>query len=646
MAGTTPTAAAPATGSADQSADNPLSAGGGIARLDAFDGLFLRAEHLATIQDYARDLALAVGAAGGPGVVEGFEIGLDVPKLSLTIGPGLAIAPNGRPLRSRRDITVPIGDGLPSIDVDGFWWIELTPLPWGYGHDTVNGTLCDEPCSGTTTHTLYLAEGVQIRLAPDTCPGLNSRAQLRRSVLAQRLFAAEQAGAGYWPDPAAPSADRVWTPPPAAVGGPGDSIRLGVLLPGAAPLHPAPELDTWLARRDRDAAPPQQLWQWRLGMRPWNVFTAQILQFQALLSTLPAGSGPDRIRSLVQQMQQAGPGASNEELGRIARQLVGDLPADDAAQPAHDGAEEAADDAAADAAAGAAAGAEGPSLAGLGLVDLPPAGYLPVTAGLRTGEIRDHVAALLGERVDIRLVTCRQVDLAQAIREARHRDRIPLPPPAEQKVDVDVLVPGDGAGWVVFARRDGRAVEVAEPPTDVVDVHILDDTGGDGKAFGEDLEALFEKHQIPQRDGAPHAPDFQLRYPAGGWAEPKDDDSYAEATARVAEIVGRVGKSFEQLSVVAVCPAAMNVPLGVARAALLTWPYSTARGVGSDVPIRPPSACTAADGKTSAIVVLIGKPAERDDEVQDGEHQDGEHQDGEHQNGEHQDDQHQEGDQS
>ena len=47
------------------------TAGGAITRLNPADGLFLRAEHLRAMEDYASDLALAVGMAGGPGVVHG-----------------------------------------------------------------------------------------------------------------------------------------------------------------------------------------------------------------------------------------------------------------------------------------------------------------------------------------------------------------------------------------------------------------------------------------------------------------------------------------------------------------------------------------------------------------------------------------------
>ena len=51
-------------------------ADGGIARLNSTDGLFLRAEHLTAMQDYARELARCAGLAAGSGVVYGYGVSL------------------------------------------------------------------------------------------------------------------------------------------------------------------------------------------------------------------------------------------------------------------------------------------------------------------------------------------------------------------------------------------------------------------------------------------------------------------------------------------------------------------------------------------------------------------------------------------
>src|SRR5215472_14465640 len=79
----------------------------GIRRLNPADGLFLRSEHLNQMQTYSRELALAVGIAGGTGVVYGFGLTLSGSMLSAT--PGLAIDAAGMPLRTAETITVALG---------------------------------------------------------------------------------------------------------------------------------------------------------------------------------------------------------------------------------------------------------------------------------------------------------------------------------------------------------------------------------------------------------------------------------------------------------------------------------------------------------------------------------------------------------
>ncbi|MGE7436068.1 hypothetical protein [Kitasatospora sp. NPDC001175] len=157
-AGTGDTTGQPSSGSDG----TPSTAGGGIDRLNPFDGLFLRAEHLVRMQDYALALATAVGAAGGPGVVEGFEVTNS--QGVLQIGGGLAIDGYGRPLRSGRAVALPLADLRP--DTDTYWWVEVTSAAWEYGESAVQGTFCDDPCSGGATRRPYLAEGVRLRLTP------------------------------------------------------------------------------------------------------------------------------------------------------------------------------------------------------------------------------------------------------------------------------------------------------------------------------------------------------------------------------------------------------------------------------------------------------------------------------------------------
>ncbi|MER7461310.1 hypothetical protein [Streptomyces sp. NPDC097981] len=433
-AGAAPTADPPPTPSA--------TADGGIDRLNAFDGLFLRAEHLNRIQDYARELALAVGAAGGPGVVEGYEV--SVKDATLRVGGGLAVSAEGRPLRSERLVTLPLSGLNPGLD--GFWWVEVAPDSRPYGDAPVQGSYCDDPCAGTgTTRHPYVAEGVRIRLAEGAERGLDNQLPAsRRNFLASRIFAAERTEHSPWPyGTGAAHLPPSWAPPAATPGKPG-TVRLAVLLrdPGRPDGW---EVDTWAARRDRAAAPPQRYWQSRLGMRPWDAYTAQILQFQEQLGqVLGAGPAPAAdLGPLLEQLaligeQQFLKSHTKDQLGREVARLVTGIGAGTLIRPA-------------------AADAGPQTLEQLGIVELPPAGYLPFAPEDERSAALDGIRALLGQQVDLRYCSCALADVARAVEEARHRDRIRLDEPA----CVDVLLPLDGQGrpvgdWVAFVRREQR----------------------------------------------------------------------------------------------------------------------------------------------------------------------------------------------
>ncbi|MER5731879.1 hypothetical protein ABT084_26675 [Streptomyces sp. NPDC002138] len=446
---------APAGAGSPASDGTPATAGGGIDRLNPFDGLFLRAEHLGRIQDYARELALAVGEAGGSGVAEGYEV--SVRDGTLRVGGGLAIAPDGRPLRSQRLITLPLGGLTPGPNA--FWWVEAVPATWPYGEAPVQGSYCDDPCSGAgTTRSPYSAEGVRIRLTEAAEPGLdNLPADHRRNWLASRLFAAERTEHSTWPyGPGSTDLPTTWTPP--TVTGKAKGVRLAVLTraPGAAAAW---QVDTWTARRERGAPPPYRYWQSRAGMRPWDVFMAQILQFQCQLAestAAPAPAGAD-LQPLLEQLARLGrqtflQSHTKEQLGRELGLLIEGIDAGQLFGP------------------GAADASEPETLERLGITELPPAGYLPLapdsgggdTASLspspwRPAAAPGRIETFLGPRVDVRYCSCSLADVARAVEEAQHRDRIPLDRPAA----VDILVPTDAEGrtvtnWVAFVRRQQR----------------------------------------------------------------------------------------------------------------------------------------------------------------------------------------------
>jgi hypothetical protein len=569
---------AAATGSASPDSDGrPVTAGGGINRLNAFNGLFLRAEHLKQMQDYARELALAVGAAAGPGVVAGYDVRLGEGG-TLLVAPGLAIDPTGRPLRSYREIALSLTDLKPSPTT--FWYVRLEAASWLYGDEAVQGLLCDEPCSESATGRPFGAEGVEVRLIEATAEELSQGStQSKRSRLASRLFAAEAVDAGAWPRTpgvAANYAGRSWRPLETAAGTPA-YVDLAVLIPDAD-LN-AWQMDVWTVRRDRGDPPPLQSWQWRLGMRPWSVFVAQILQFQdmlgyvtedgvtatvaAALRTLATDPRVTR-RRILEEIEQLG---KEIETGQVADRTR-------TARVAR-------------------------SLPQLGIDELPPAGFMQYGGGLEG--VRSETEARFGGGAEVRVCTCRPVDVAQAVQQAQHRDRIRLDPTHPAHVDVLVPVTEDGStvafDWVAFVRRE--EISCAAPPdeqpdTEDVDVYLVD-LSDNPDAFGEAEKA------VAQGNVPPSAPDpVRMTYPVRAWAVPTNDD-YEPLYAQLQSI----GRRQETLVVIAAAFVRTEGrrPLGAVRAALLATVFDSSqmRGV--------PSLSTVVTGPAheEAVVVLVGR---------------------------------------
>ncbi|MCJ0874245.1 hypothetical protein [Streptomyces sp. AP-93] len=424
------------------------TAGGGIERLNAFDGLFLRAEHLNRIQDHTEAHARALGEAGGPGVVEGFAVELE--DGALHVGAGLAVTADGIALRSGRLTSLPLP--ADNFREDGFWWVEAVPATWQYGEAPVQGAYCDDPCSGSgTVRRPYEVEGVRIRLVQALAEGLGGKsAKHRRNFLANWYFRAERLAADPWPYRSdAPDLPRHWEPP--GVAGRPAGVRLAALI---RHCEGAWETDTWTARRDRGAPPPERYWQMRLGMRPWDVFMAQILQFQAQLADVTGKPGVPEgaLGPLVHKLLSFG---GQDYLKRHTKLEVGkDLT---------------------ELAEGVRTGRYSPptrpgkgvhALRDLGFDELPPAGYLPVEYGDLTQwleELRDRMSTYLGDAVELRYCAVTVADVAQAVEEARHRDRIriKLDERVRERVPVDILVPlgphyEPVTRWVAFVRRDQR----------------------------------------------------------------------------------------------------------------------------------------------------------------------------------------------
>jgi hypothetical protein len=523
---------------------------GGIVSLNPADGLFLQAEHLTAIEDYTRALSHALGVAGGTGVVYGY--GITLHDASLEVTAGLAIDPAGRVLRSASTAVVSLAaQDLPEVEPDGFWVIEVGPANWPQGNAPVYGTLCADPCSGSSISP-YLVEGVRIALRPDVLAGLGSTpSDQRRNWLASRYYERERAQSEPWlvPGRTAGLVDKLlghdWTETPAAANP--AAVPLGILqLVNGSWL-----LDVWAARRDIGGPPATISWQGHLAMRPWNVFLAQVLQFQNELS-VTSGLNPELARHQVVNERDAVFERFRDEVRekkqlanwRIIKEFLAGYQA--APEPYM-------------------VVGKGGSLISRGIGELPPAGFLQVGTSRKT--ITATVRALFeGSEVELRFCQCRADFVPHAIEQSQHLDRIPLKG-EYGAAQVDILVPTEPAdlaatraenyGWVAFVRR--RACDCGgRTDLDEVDVHFV--------ALRSDIELLrlyrSGKLQLgPAED--------TLKYPPGGWAYP--GGVTVDLLETWCQQTPEVGQPLEQcrISLLAVASDATRRPLAALRAALL-----------------------------------------------------------------------------
>jgi hypothetical protein len=463
-------------------ADTPLT------RLNYFDGKFLRAADLQAEQRYLRRLVALSNEAGGPGVAHGFDVSLGGGD-TLQIGPGLALDPAGRVLLLPQETSVGLQElidksneltsplsaatvkrngtfeecevaaAAPPGNVPRASDLYLITIAYAEalcGQEDVFGKLCEEACV-TSTDRPYLVEGLVVRalplvlrtpLATSTAVALD-RTHLRSRV-ASAYFADERdrvasliSGAGL--------RSPVWCF--GAEGASGQDVPLAVVArAGSSTVF----LDAWTARRERIDTPARRYWQWRLAMRPWDVFLAQVLQFQCQLHDLfrtapePGGSDGDPCREVRRLVAEASDTLAEVTrfyeavTSRLARlPAAGDMPAESLTlkgglsqltdlQKKLLGAKQ-----------GSFLGPLDRVLIRGGIVELPSAGYLPVTPGSAV-TVNQQVRQLLGEGVDLRFCVVRPDFVAHALEEAQHLERISLLEGLDHPDNlpqVDVLVP-------------------------------------------------------------------------------------------------------------------------------------------------------------------------------------------------------------
>jgi hypothetical protein len=461
-----------------------------LRRLNYFDGKFLRADDFTVEQSYLRELVALSNQGLGPGVVYGYDT-TQVAGDSIQVGPGLAIDPSGKVLLLQSTVTqsvqalidatrklaaqtadasgktggfsdcVEVAAPAPTtvVQTSDLYVIAVCAAEALCGQQDVYGVACQDACV-TATDRPYRLDGIVLRAIPlqlvtqfPTSKAVDIGADsYLRSKVAHSWFADEQLR-----HPSAISRagllTQVWC---LGAGYAFDccEVPLAVVArSGASTLF----LDAWTVRRERIDAPAKRYWQWKMRMRPWDVFLAQVLQFQCQLADLlsgivvPGGRGGapcaeahKAIGEAARFVEQVRSGLASYRDAAMAATV-----ATNAAQPA----------------------LLSLSLTGIsdlgtrlntllmsaatpsqptdrvlihgGIIELPPAGYLPVVSG-GSVSVNDQVRALLGDGLDLRFCITTADYIAHAVEEAQHMDRISLLQgidDPDNKPHVDILVP-------------------------------------------------------------------------------------------------------------------------------------------------------------------------------------------------------------
>lgn len=505
-----------------------------LTRLNYHDGMLLRSAALQREQQYVRHLSQLSNQAGGAGIVHGFDC--SAAGGSLTIGAGLAIDPAGRVLRLGQPVTVgidelirksradqpaaaagqpagevpaefvrcqvrPGDDQPPTLQQHNLFLITIGHAEAACGQSEIYADPCRAACESSSAYA-YLLEGVIIRAVPLDAPlAWQQYPELTgkhlRSLVASAFFAWEQQRAGQLISRTGLESNA-WCRGALELAG-GD-LAIGLLATGSSPF-----LDTWTVRRERMESPPRHYWAGRLAMRPWNVFLAQVLQFQCQLRHClrepPADAGDDPCRQIV------------DEAARLMAEL---LPQYAAISERLAGAP--------DRSSGGSASAQieaglqrmraiqsrlqslpqGPAsaqwLIQCGIVELPSAGYLPVVPASPLS-VNQQVRAMLGDGVDLRFCAVRPDFVPHALEEAQHMQRISLLAglhQPDQRPQVDVLVP-DGQVQAAVNQPPGElhelTLDLLAPAWRLLVLTINGATTGEGDAGAgaELLQALLQE---------------------------------------------------------------------------------------------------------------------------------------------------------
>ncbi|MCP3688974.1 MAG: hypothetical protein GY784_11210, partial [Gammaproteobacteria bacterium] len=481
-----------------------------LRRLNYFDGKFLRAPDLILEQQALLNQIRLSNRAGGAGVVHGYDV-TRVNGDTLDIGPGLAFDSKGRALHMDQMVRLGIselieksrsnnhritaqkaqgkagfgeceslGKGSPEgmVESNDLYIITICHAEAMCGEEDVFGKLCESACVSSTSRP-YIIEGVNIQALP-----LELSALLKTSnsvALSQKHLRSRVASAYFEQERQYPAAhiskeglnSSIWCLGAEAMAG--DCVPVAVVSRSGSTTH---FIDAWTVRRERMESPPRHYWASVMAMRPWQVFLAQVLQFQCQLSKcIGGGGGPVAedpcaeekalvnkaaadMKILMERYEAISARFSKNSEEKFIRSIADESQSFAMADFQHTYQQLVNIDSSAI-----------PSrllINRCGIVELPAGGYLPVNNS-DTMSINEQVRRMMGEGVDLRFCVVRPDYVPHALEEAQHMERIcllkGLDNPAN-KPRVDVLVP------------DGR-IETYEPEVEGTGYEMDLRAGGD-----------------------------------------------------------------------------------------------------------------------------------------------------------------------
>ena len=430
-----------------------------LTRLHYFDGQFLRASALTTEQAYHRHSVQLANLAGGWGVVHGFGIALAGEQLQVSAG--LAITPSGHFVLAGMDMKAKLADLLGSAQPapppgsaafgdclnakptatattsTGLQVYEITigPVEGLCGNEAVFGKLCEAACATDSRHPFW-REGVVLRLRPINL-ALPSASSIKAATVHQRnriasAYLAHEPGQPESLLSAAGLASGVWCEPAQLYSR--DEVVIGLLWREAGVAR----IDAWSGRRERMGTQARSYWQGRMAMRPWNVFMAQILQFQCQLAGLFNANNPvilpvddcgkirdalGQARAEIEGMLARLSGSTNQILLKTGASSVQDLKKVSAEFSASYADLNGLSEKLATLDTGVGALPQQRMLLNAGFFELPPAGYLPVST---SSDVQVQCQRMFGAGCKLHFHAVHGDEIGLLVEEAAHMARISL----------------------------------------------------------------------------------------------------------------------------------------------------------------------------------------------------------------------------